>query len=205
MGSIIEYILIGIGLAMDAFAVSISNGSVMKFRFLDALKIAIFFGVFQALMPVFGWLAGGSFRSIIQNIDHWIAFGLLAFIGGKMIYEGLLSERDEVLGFNSILEFMGIRHTLPEGKIKTSSIIMLSIATSIDAFAVGITFSVLNKSILIPVFIIGVITFIISLIGVFIGHLTSSNMLEGKAEIIGGLILIGIGIRILITDLINLK
>ncbi len=201
MGSILEYILIGIGLAMDAFAVSISNGSVMKFRFLDAIKIAIFFGIFQAGMPVLGWLAGSSFRSIIQSIDHWIAFGLLIFIGGKMIYEGLLPERDEVLGFNSILEFMGIRHTLPEGKIKTSNILMLAVATSIDALAVGITFSVLNKSILLPVMIIGVVTFILSLIGVYIGHFTSSNILEGKAEIIGGLILIGIGIRILVIDL----
>ncbi|NQV17989.1 MAG: manganese efflux pump [Armatimonadetes bacterium] len=179
-------VLIGIGLAMDAFAVSITSGFTLKtFKVRYAFKIAIFFGAFQAIMPVLGWLAGNSFRQYIEPWDHWIAFALLSFIGGKMIYESTkVKQTDMKFDPNKLLVLFS-----------------LSLATSIDALAVGISFSVLNLQIIGPVLIIGLVTFIFSFFGVQIGK-RFGKFLGNKIEITGGVVLIGIGIKILIEHLV---
>jgi len=182
---IISIIFIAFGLAMDAFAVSITSGLTIKqLRINDALKIAIFFGSFQAIMPLIGWSAGLSFRDFISGIDHWIAFGLLSLIGCKMIYE---SSKMEV-------------NSKKIDPLNVYVLLMLSIATSIDALAVGLSLSFLNVSIALPAIIIGVVTFLLSIFGVYLGN-RFGHYFERKIEIIGGLILIGIGIRILINHL----
>ncbi len=178
-------LLIAIGLSMDAFAVSISSGlNLDRFRLGYALKIAIFFGGFQAVMPVAGFAAGLSVRDFMAGIDHWVAFALLAFIGAKMIYEALFGRKD------------GRRtngHSL-------ATLLVLSVATSIDALAVGISFSLLDIDIVRPACIIGIVTFLISLVGVVIGR-KAGHHLESKAEVLGGVILIGIGLKILLEHL----
>ena len=179
----ISILFIAIALAMDAFAVSITNGFAMcTLRIRRALLIALFFGAFQAFMPLLGWFAGFKFKELIVSVDHWVAFALLAFIGGKMIYEALVLGKKE-------LQIAAI-----------PTLFILAIATSIDAFAVGITFVFLNVNILLPVIIIGIVTFIISYFGVCIGCKFGKN-LSGKAEVIGGIILIIIGSKILIEHL----
>jgi len=183
---IISIIFIAFGLAMDAFAVSITSGLTIKqLRVNDALKIAIFFGLFQAIMPLIGWSAGLGFRDFISSIDHWIAFGLLSLIGCKMIYES---------------SKMGINDKKKD-PLNVYVLLMLSIATSIDALAVGLSLSFLKVSIALPAIIIGVVTFLLSLFGVYFGN-RFGHYFEKKIEIIGGLILIGIGIRILINHFI---
>ena len=178
-------ILLSLGLAADAFAVAVSSGLAIKHMKVNkALKIALFFGVFQALMPVLGWLIGLSFSFLITPIDHWIAFGLLSFIGGRMIYESLQSEECEKK-FNPL---------------DTGTLITLSVATSIDALAVGIGFAVLKDSIALAVTAIGFITFFLAFAGVFIGH-KCGNLFANKIEILGGAILIFIGSRILFMHL----
>jgi len=167
---------------MDAFAVSISNGMTIRHQKVNnALRIGIFFGSFQALMPLIGWSAGLSFREFISGVDHWIAFVLLSFIGCKMIYEsrkmGAREKEDKPM-------------TLP-------TLLVLSIATSIDALAVGISFALLKISIVTPIIVIGIVTFVLSSLGVLIGN-RIGHLFEKKIEILGGLILIGIGIKILI-------
>jgi len=183
--SIISIIFIAFGLAMDAFAVSITSGLTIKqFRIGDALKIAIFFGLFQAIMPLIGWSAGLGFRDYISGIDHWIAFGLLSIIGCKMIYESFkIGEKNKKID-----------------PLNIYVLLMLSIATSIDALAVGLSLAFLNFSIILPSIIIGCITFLLSVFGVYFGN-RFGNYFEKKIEIIGGLILIGIGIKILIEHL----
>jgi putative Mn2+ efflux pump MntP len=183
---ILNIILIAFGLAMDAFAVSITSGLTIKnLRVKHAFRIALFFGLFQASMPLIGWLAGISLRDFIASIDHWVAFILLSCIGCKMIYESIRMDYTE-------------RRTNP---LNIYILLLLSIATSIDALAVGISFAILTISIVTPVIIIGVITFVLSFIGVFIGN-KKGHFFEGKIEILGGIILIGIGIKILIEHLI---
>ncbi|MEG3977244.1 MULTISPECIES: manganese efflux pump MntP [unclassified Microcoleus] len=178
-------VFLSLGLAADAFAVAISSGLAIKHMKLNkALKIALFFGCFQALMPVIGWLAGLSFSSWITPIDHWIVFGLLSFIGGKMIYESLQGEESEKK-FNPL---------------HTGTLITLSVATSIDALAVGVGFAVLKDSIAQAVTAIGFITFFLAFAGVFIGH-KCGNLFANKIEILGGAILIFIGSRILFLHL----
>ncbi|MEG4632938.1 manganese efflux pump MntP family protein [Microcoleus sp. AR_TQ3_B6] len=178
-------ILLSLGLAADAFAVAVSSGLAIKHMKVNkALKIALFFGVFQALMPVLGWLIGLSFSFLITPIDHWIAFGLLSFIGGRMIYESLQSEECEKK-FNPL---------------DTGTLITLSVATSIDALAVGLGFAVLKDSIALAVTAIGFITFFLAFAGVFIGH-KCGNLFANKIEILGGAILIFIGSRILFLHL----
>jgi putative Mn2+ efflux pump MntP len=178
-------VLIALGLAADAFAVSISSGLAIKHMKVNkALKIALFFGGFQALMPLIGWLAGMSFSFLIAPIDHWIAFGLLSFIGGKMIYEALQGEECEKK-FNPL---------------DTGTLIALSVATSLDALAVGIGFALLKTSIGPVVSAIGFITFFLVFFGVFIGH-KCGNLFGNKIEFIGGGILIYIGSNILISHL----
>ncbi|MEG4838427.1 manganese efflux pump MntP family protein [Microcoleus sp. B9-D4] len=178
-------VLLSLGLAADAFAVAVSSGLAIKHMKVNkALKIALFFGGFQALMPVIGWLIGLSFSFLITPIDHWIAFGLLSFIGGRMIYESLQSEECEKK-FNPL---------------DTGTLITLSVATSIDALAVGLGFAVLKDSIAPAVTAIGFITFFLAFAGVFIGH-KCGNLFANKIEIVGGAILIFIGSRILFMHL----
>ena len=178
--------LIALGLAMDAFAVSVTNGITIKHqRIQNALKIGLFFGAFQALMPLIGWLAGLSLREWIGGVDHWIAFGLLTLIGGKMIYE-------------SVKTGSGDKMSDPLGLFV---LFMLSIATSIDALAVGLSFALLKISIVTPILVIGLVTFALSFLGVFIGNKVG-HFFENKIEILGGLILIGIGVKILIGHLV---
>lgn len=178
-------VLIAIGLAMDSLAVSITSGLAMReLKISKALKIAIFFGSFQALMPIIGWLAGLSLTDLISGIDHWIAFGLLSLIGCKMIYESIrLESREKVID-----------------PMNVYLLLMLSIATSIDALAIGMTFAFLEVSIVTPIIIIGIVTFLLSFLGVFVGN-KFGHLFEKKIGIAGGLILIGIGIRILIEHL----
>ncbi|HER24101.1 MAG TPA: manganese efflux pump [Candidatus Atribacteria bacterium] len=183
--NIITIIFIAFGLAMDAFAVSITSGfSIKSLKLNNALKIGIFFGLFQAIMPVIGWLAGLSFREVISHVDHWIAFGLLTIIGCKMIYESsqMEAKNDKINPLNVYL------------------LLTLSIATSIDALAIGLTLSFLKVSIILPVITIGSITFFLSVIGVYIGN-KFRHYFERKIEMVGGFILIGIGIKILIEHL----
>lgn len=182
---IITIFFIAVGLAMDAFAVSIASGLTMeKLRIRYAIRIAFFFGAFQAFMPIIGFMAGLSIRDYICHIDHWIAFGLLAFIGSKMIYESVFLDGDD--------------KKMDPNDVKM--LLVLSVATSIDALAVGISLSLLKVDIFLPALIIGVVTFILSYLGVLIGK-SMGHLFEKKIEVIGGLVLIGIGIRILIEHL----
>jgi putative Mn2+ efflux pump MntP len=180
--SIASLLMIAVGLAMDAFAVSITSGITIKNCGLrHALLIAFFFGGFQALMPAVGWLAGLTLKSSIMAFDHWVAFALLSAIGGKMIYESTVLEKAErectVLTFHVLLG--------------------LSVATSIDALAVGVTFAVLDVVIAGPIIVIGLVTFALSFLGVWLGK-RMGRFFEEKIEIAGGLILIGIGMKILV-------
>ena len=183
---IISIVLIAVGLAMDAFAVSITSGiTIKRLRINNALKIAIFFGLFQAVMPIIGWLAGLSLRDYISAVDHWIAFGLLSFIGCKMIYESITVQSSE-------------KEMNP---LNVYVLLVLSVATSIDALAVGVSFAFLKVSIVTPVIIIGTVTFFLSYLGVYIGD-RIGHFFENKIEIAGGLLLIGIGIKILVEGLV---
>ena len=180
----VTVILIAIGLSMDALAVAIAKGiSISKNRRKSALLIASLFGGFQALMPVIGWLAGLGLRDIIMGIDHWIAFGLLGFIGAKMIYDSTKSE---------------------DGKDENITMVValtLAIATSIDALMVGLSFAFLETSILIPILIIGTVTFALSFVGFIFGSRMGS-IFGKRIKILGGLILILIGVRILLEHLL---
>ncbi|WP_294580763.1 manganese efflux pump MntP family protein [uncultured Thomasclavelia sp.] len=183
--SLIEIALIGVGLAMDAFAVSICKGLAMrKMNYRQAIIIAGFFGVFQALMPALGYLLGTTFASKIAAIDHWIAFILLGIIGASMIKEAFEDDSDE----------------LEDSKLRIGDLFMLAIATSIDALAVGITFAFFEVSLLTSVTLIGVITFIICIIGVKVGNVFGKKY-KNKAELAGGIILILMGTKILIEHL----
>jgi putative Mn2+ efflux pump MntP len=179
--------LIGIGLSMDCFAVSLAIGTTTKTRLIHAAAIiALCFGAFQAGMTVIGWAAGVSLIGLISAYDHWIAFILLAIVGGKMIWEGVRGGDDET----------------PLEVIRIVPVIVLSFATSIDALAVGISFGVLQTAVLIPALIIGIVCFGISFAGVMLGERLES-FLGNKMEIIGGVILILIGIRILTEHMIS--
>jgi putative Mn2+ efflux pump MntP len=187
--SFLSLILIALGLSADAFAVSITNGIIINnLKFKDALKIGGYFGLFQAIMPVIGWTAGINFRDYIVKIDHWIAFILLGCIGIKMIIEAFKEEK--------------MNDTEENGKpsqnpLSTRVLLMLAVATSIDALAVGVSFAFLDVSITGSALTIGLITFSTSTIGVLIGK-KCGRLLQKKAEIIGGIILTLIGFKILI-------
>jgi putative Mn2+ efflux pump MntP len=177
----ITILLIALGLAMDSFSVSIANGLATRtFKPSKALTIALFFGFFQGLMPIFGWVAGESIADQISAFDHWVAFGLLTTIGIKMIYESIANKPP---------------HFLKAYTLKV--ILFLSIATSIDALAVGLSFSFLDISILFPALMIGLITFMLSFLGVYVGK-SFGKILKNRIEILGGLILIVIGLKILL-------
>lgn len=184
----VVFFLTGVGLAMDAFAVSICKGLGMtKVNKKQALIIGLFFGGFQALMPTIGWFLGTGFEHYIKSIDHWIAFGLLAYIGIKMIVEALKPERD-----GEVME--------KDAPLNIKEMFSLAIATSIDALAVGISFAFLNYPIASAAAIIGITTFVISIIGVCIGNFFGTRY-KKKAEIVGGIILILIGLKILLEHL----
>ncbi len=182
---IVSILFIALGLSLDAFAVSVSSGvAIRNLKISHALKIAIFFGAFQAIMPLLGWLAGVSVRGVIEKYDHWIAFGILSIIGVKMIYESFkIKPCDECAD-----------------PLKFYTLLILAIATSIDALAVGTTFAFLDVVIAVPAMIIGLVTFIVSFAGVYIGD-RFGHFFENKIEVLGGLCLIGIGIKILIEHL----
>ena len=182
--SILELIIIGFGLAMDAFAVSMGKGLTLnRVEPRHALKAGVWFGGFQALMPIIGYLLGQSFSSIVVSIDHWIAFGLLVLIGLNMIREAIWGEEE------SQDSNFGVRHMF-----------IMAVATSIDALAVGITMAFLGINIWLAATIIGVITFLLSASGIYLGR-TVGGKLGDKAGILGGVVLIAIGIKILVEHL----
>lgn len=185
----IELLLMGIGLAMDAFAVSICKGLAMRrVNKKQAVIIGLFFGGFQALMPFIGWVLGSQFEKYITNIDHWIAFVLLGFIGGKMMVEAIKSGEEK----------LEIERMDPPLDLK--EMFILAVATSIDALAVGITFAFLNYPIVESISVIGIVTFFISIGGVYVGNFFG-NKYKDKAEFAGGLILVLLGLRILLSHL----
>lgn len=181
---IISLLFIAFGLAMDAFSVSVTSGITTRdVKLYQVLKMGFSFGFFQTFMPILGWLIGSSLRIYISTVDHWIAFGLLSFVGLRMIYESIKGEYQVVNPFDN------------------KTLLLLSISTSIDALAVGVSFSFLDVSIFFPVLIIGIITFLLSSIGILMGNGLRHFFKDKKVEILGGLILVGIGIKILLEHL----
>lgn len=170
--SFLAIFMTGIGLSMDAFAVAIAKGMSLKKNVTkSALKIAAFFGGFQALMPFIGWFAGRYFKDYIEVFDHWISFIILAFIGGKMIYESIKGEDENKPSNGDIADEISAEEEIIEkNEVSTKDLIILAIATSIDALAVGVSFAFLNVSIIPAICIIGITTFVLSLIAVFIGR-----------------------------------
>mgnify|MGYP000819924287 FL=1 len=178
---LIELFLIAVGLSMDAFAVSVCKGLAMpKCTFKKAAIVGLWFGGFQALMPAIGYVLGAQFQETIASIDHWIAFVLLALIGGNMIHEALDNDEEEA-----------------DASLDVKTMFLLAVATSIDALAIGITFAFLKVNIIPAVCFIGIVTFIISFAGVKIGNVFGARY-KNKAEIVGGVILILLGLKILL-------
>ena len=174
-------LLLAISLNFDTFSVAIVEGSqALKLSIKDSLRVGLFFGIGQALMALIGVFLGIGFKLIIINIDHWIAFVLLSMIGGKLINES--------------------NHKEEQGKLKKLSLVLLIIATSIDAVAIGITLAFINESVLITIISIGVITFLVSFFGYYFGK-KLGKFCKNRVKLIGGIVLIGIGIRILIQHL----
>jgi len=186
--SLFSIFMIGIGLSMDAFAVSVARGMTMKKEELlrYALTLGFFFGIFQAVMPLIGWWAGSCFQEFIASIDHWIAFGLLAIIGSNMIRES----------------FRGEEEACDDKSLTLKTILILAVATSIDALAVGISFAFLQVHIWTAIVIIGLTTFVLSFLAVYLGN-RLGNLLEKYAGILGGIILILIGTKILLEHLLG--
>jgi len=181
---VLTIVLIAIGLAMDAFAVSIAKGIIIEHKRREsALLLASFFGGFQVLMPVIGYFAGLSLREVIMGIDHWIAFGLLTIIALKMLYDSTRKEDGT-----------------KEESLRVHSLFTLAVATSIDALMVGLSFAFLQTSILVPILAIGSITFLLSITGFSFGCVLG-RIVGNKVKIVGGLILIAIGIKILLDHL----
>jgi UPF0059 membrane protein GCWU000182_01647 len=180
--NIIDILVIGVGLSMDAFAVSICKGLAMKkMDVKKALVCSLYFGVFQALMPLIGFLLGSGFKNVVSSIDHWIAFVLLGIIGINMIKEAKSCD-------------------VVNDSMDVKTMLTLAVATSIDALAIGVTFAFLKVSIIPAVSIIGLITFVCCFIGVMLGSVFGEK-LKSKAEIMGGVMLILIGTKILIEHL----
>lgn len=178
-------LLIAVSMAMDAFAVSLGIGTTRQACSPRPMfRLSFHFGLFQFIMPILGWLAGHTIVGLIAQFDHWVAFGLLAFVGGRMIRSGLDAASTAYPGDPS----------------RGGTLFMLAVATSIDAFAVGLSLAMLNVQILYPSIVIGVVTGSLSLVGLLAGH--RLGMLFGKRmEIVGGIILVGIGLRVLMTHL----
>ena len=186
MMSILELLLVAVGLSMDAFSVSICKGLTTKrFSWRMALICGLWFGFFQALMPTIGYFLGAQFQELIEAYDHWIAFGLLFLIGANMIREAVVGENEEDKSSSSL-------------DLKT--MLVLAVATSIDALAVGVSFACIQVNIWMAILIIGVTTFLFSILGVKIGNVFGSKY-EKSAGIVGGIILILIGLKILLEHL----
>lgn len=184
-----EIFMIGVGLSMDAFAVAICKGLNMhRLDQMQTLVIALFFGGFQALMPFLGWLLGRQFEAYITSFDHWIAFALLTFIGGKMILDVIHKKEDAEVCQTG------------ESRLDLKELFVLAIATSIDALAVGISFAFLQVRIVSAITLIGCTTFVLSAAGVYVGHKFGAKY-EDKATLAGGIILILIGVKILLEHL----
>ena len=180
---ILELFFIAVGLSMDAFAVSVCKGlSVKKAEIKHGLLAGLYFGGFQGLMPVIGWLLGSQFKNLIEQVDHWIAFVLLLLIGANMIREAFGKEEEADADF-------GVK-----------SMLLLAVATSIDALAIGITFAFLDVNILPSAGLIAVTTFCLSALGIYIGSIFGSRF-KSRAELAGGIILILIGLKILLEHL----
>lgn len=192
--NLLTIVVIALGLAMDAFAVSVTIGAVYKKPGIGhAFRTALTFGGFQAAMPVIGWLTGMTVRKFIQDYDHWVAFCLLAAIGCKMIYESFKIKRVQSGKMTD------------SNPLRISMLLALAVATSIDAFAVGITLSfLLTRSIAITVIIIGAVTFVLSYAGVYIGK-NFGYFFANRIEALGGLVLLGIGTKILLEHLFFLN
>lgn len=187
--SLVEIFLIGIGLSMDAFAVAICQGlSMKKLNIRHSLVIALFFGGFQAMMPLLGWFLGSQFAGYIQRFDHWVAFALLGVIGFNMIRGALASEEEDE-------EDCGCGEGLDLKRL-----LLMAVATSIDALAVGITFAFLTVPILPAVSVIGCTTFFLSFVGVAVGNYFGARF-KKQAELSGGIILILLGVKILLEHL----
>ncbi|WP_148615869.1 manganese efflux pump MntP family protein [Nocardioides rubriscoriae] len=180
--SFLTLFLIAVGLSADAFAVALGKG--LQMRRLSAqgvLALAITFGLFQGLMPVLGWAVATGFSDYVTSVDHWIAFGLLAVIGAKMIWEAFGDDEGDE----------------GDGRVPFVELMVLGVATSIDALAVGISFAFLDVSVAFAAVLIGVTTFVLTAVGVFLGHRAGVRF-RGPAEVVGGLVLIGIGLKILL-------
>lgn len=178
---VITIFLIALSLAMDAFAVSIANGvSVHHFTKKEAVKQGIYFGLFQFFMPLLGWLLGSSVKETMEAFDHWIAFILLALIGGNMILESFKKEEQK--------QIVTLTH---------KNLILQAVATSIDALAVGVSFAMLNVAILFASVIIGIVAFVLSYIGGILGNHLGA-FLQKKASVAGGIVLIAVGIHIVL-------
>lgn len=215
----LTYLLVALGLSMDAFAVSVSSGICiphMKAR--HALRAAFAFGLFQFLMPVAGWLAGSAFRAYIQGLDHWIAFALLVFVGAKMLKESFGIEEETACEDPSAAAAAaaetaagaagtGAAQAAKPKAAKRSildlgGLLVLAVATSLDALAVGLSYSMLGTPILGPAAIIGLVTFVLCLFGCEFGRRIGARF-ERWAEVAGGVVLIGIGIKILAEHLVK--
>lgn len=182
--SIIELLILAAGLAMDAFAVSICKGlSARKYSKKHSVIAGLYFGGFQAGMPVIGWLLGRQFEGLIKSVDHWIAFALLTLIGANMIRESFKNEEENL-----------------NASFSPKAMLPLAVATSIDALAVGVTFAFLDVQIVPAVSVVGAVTFVFSAVGVKIGNVFGAKY-KSKAELAGGIILICIGLKILIEHL----
>ena len=185
---LVELLLIGVGLSMDAFAVAVCQGLCMpRLNWKHGTVVALFFGGFQALMPLLGWVLGSQFSVYIERFDHWIAFVLLLFIGGNMIREALSPEEEET-------------ECAVSDRLDIKRLALMAVATSIDALAVGVTFAFLSVSIGPAISIIGCTTFCLSLAGVAVGHFFGTRY-KKRAEITGGVVLVLIGIKILLEHL----
>jgi len=183
--SVIEIFLIGVGLSMDAFAASVCKGlSMRKFSFRDALVIGLFFGAFQGMMPLLGWVCGRGFAESIGTYDNWLVFGFLSVIGGKMILEALKSNDRKT----------------EEYSLKIKELFILAVATSIDALAVGVTFSFMKVNILFSAGLIAATTLVLSMAGTAAGNKFGAKYKQ-RAEIFGGIILILIGVHSLLEGL----
>ena len=182
--SLMELFLIAVGLSMDAFAVSVCKGlSVRKATVKHALCVGLYFGGLQALMPLIGYLLGTQFESVITSVDHWIAFGLLAFIGGNMIREALSREEEKL-----------------DDSFSFRTMMTLAVATSIDALAMGVTFAFLRVDIVPAVLLIGATTFVLSAVGLKVGNVFGAKY-KARAELFGGVVLVLMGLKILLEHL----
>lgn len=186
---LLEVFFTGVGLSMDAFAVSVCKGLGMtRVNKKQALILGLFFGGFQALMPALGFLLGSLFYSYIHTFGHWISFGLLSFVGIKALIDVYREWGDEI--------------TEKDTRLSILEVFILAIATSIDAFAVGVTFSLMEVNVLMAVIIIGITTFVLSILAVYLGNLVGTKF-RTPARIAGGIILLVIGVKILVEGLLG--